>query len=80
MRSDIPQAAGISRTIPKEGIVSHFNLQAGLFNGVGPSANENDRNKDFIGRFGVQIPFQEYNLALDGGFSLYAGKVTNNSK
>jgi len=64
----------------ENGPLSYFNLKAGLFNGVLNTANENDRNKDFIGRLGVSLPFDEQNLAIDGGFSLYSGKVTNNSK
>jgi hypothetical protein len=66
--------------IPEYGTLSYFNLKAGLFNGVLNTANENDRNKDFIGRIGFQLPFEEENLSLDGGLSLYDGKVTSNSK
>ncbi|MDI6779293.1 MAG: porin [Bacteroidota bacterium] len=65
---------------PERDVLSYFNLKAGLFNGVLPNANENDRNKDFIGRVGFLLPFREENLEIDGGFSLYAGKVTNTSK
>lgn len=64
----------------EEGPWSYFNLKAGLFNGMLNNANENDRNKDFIGRMGFQLPLEEQNLAIDGGVSLYAGKVSNNSK
>jgi hypothetical protein len=64
----------------ESGPLSYFNLKAGLFNGVLNTANENDRNKDFIGRLGFTLPLQEQSLAIDGGFSLYSGKVTNNSK
>ncbi|MBI3189505.1 MAG: hypothetical protein HYZ33_02535, partial [Ignavibacteriales bacterium] len=67
--------------IPEYGTLSYFNLKAGIFNGVLPNANENDNNKDFIGRLGFSLPFEEENLAIDGGFSLYSGKVlSNNSK
>ncbi len=62
------------------GLWSTLNLKAGLFNGVLNNANENDRNKDFIGRLGIALPFEEQNLAVDGGISLYDGKVTTNSK
>ncbi len=65
---------------PESGPLSYFNFKGGLFNGVLNTANENDRWKDFIGRLGFQFPFDEQNLAIDGGFSLYAGNVTNNSK
>ncbi len=64
----------------EEGVMSYINIKAGLFNGVLPNANENDRNKDFIGRAGLKIPFAEQVLALDGGLSLYLGKVTSTSK
>ncbi len=66
--------------IPEDGWLSTFNLKAGLFNGVLNNANENDRTKDFIGRIGFQAPFTDQNLAVDGGLSIYAGKVVNNSK
>lgn len=66
--------------LPQEGSFSWFNLKAGIFNGVLNTANENNRHKDFIGRAGVQLPFTEENLEIDGGFSVYSGKVTNTSK
>ena len=66
--------------LPQEGSFSWFNLKAGVFNGVLNTANENNRHKDFIGRAGVQFPFTEENLEIDGGFSVYSGKVTNTSK
>jgi hypothetical protein len=65
---------------PENGPLSYFNLKAGVFNGVLNTANENDRHKDFIGRLGFQLPLEEQGLALDGGFSTYAGTVTANSK
>ena len=65
---------------PENGPLSYFNLKAGVFNGVLNNANENDRHKDFIGRLGFQLPFEEQGLAIDGGFSTYAGAVTDNSK
>ncbi|MBI3765167.1 MAG: hypothetical protein HY277_01520 [Ignavibacteriales bacterium] len=65
---------------PETGPLSNFNLKAGVFNGVLVNANENDRNKDFIGRLGVSLPFEEQNVSIDVGISTYLGKVTNNSK
>lgn len=65
---------------PENGPLSYFNLKGGIFNGVLGTSNENDRKKDFIGRFGWQLPFEEEGIALDGGFSTYAGAVTANSK
>ncbi len=66
--------------LPQEGPFDWFNLRAGVFNGVLLTANENNGVKDFIGRMGVQFPFVEENMEIDGGVSLYSGKVTNTSK
>lgn len=65
---------------PEKGPLRYFNLRAGVFNGVSGTANENDRNKDFIGRLGFHVPFDEQHLVIQGGSSLYAGKVTNFSQ
>ncbi len=64
---------------PEKGPLSMFNFKGGFFNGVLGTANENDNNKDFIGRLGLSLPFDEANLAIDGGASLYSGKVRSNS-
>ncbi len=64
----------------EEGVFSFINIRAGLFNGVLPNANENDSNKDFIGKIGFKIPVAEHNLSIDGGLSVYLGKVTSTSK
>jgi hypothetical protein len=66
--------------LAENGPLSYFNLKAGVFNGVLSTANENDRNKDFIGRVGFTAPFQEQNLSVEGGLSVYSGKTTSNSK
>ena len=73
----------------KMGLLELFNLKAGVFTGVGvnnpitttPAANliENDNEKDYIGRAGFAIPFYDINMAIDGGFSAYLGKVTNST-
>ena len=65
--------------MPENGPLSYFNLKAGVFNGVLNNTNENDRHKDFIGRAGFQLTFDEEGLAIDGGFSVYTGTVTANS-
>jgi hypothetical protein len=59
---------------PQDGPLSFLNIKAGLFagNGINP---ETDNNKDFIGRLGFSFPFTEANLAIDGGFSAYIGRV-----
>ena len=51
-------------------------LKAGAFTGNSISV-ENDRELDFIGRLGLKLPFEALNLAIDGGFSMYRGKMTN---
>jgi hypothetical protein len=62
------------------GWLSYLNLRAGFFNGTGPTANENDNRKDFIGRLGFELPFTDLNLAVDGGVSLYRGSVRATTK
>lgn len=57
-----------------EGLLSYFNLKAGLFAGNGVNV-ETDNQKDFIGRFGFSFPFEELYLSVDGGISAYYGKV-----
>ncbi|NTV45828.1 MAG: hypothetical protein HGB11_04760 [Chlorobiales bacterium] len=64
---------------PQDGPLSAFNLKAGLFNG-NATAVENDGNKDFIGRLGYSFPFEDAGFSVDGGFSLYSGKVTTFGK
>jgi phosphate-selective porin len=65
---------------PQSGVLSMFNAKVGIFNGNNNNNNENDNNKDIIGRVGFQLPFNEENLAIDGGVSFYSGKVTDGSK
>ncbi len=60
-----------------KGVASYFNFKGGVFNGVTPLQLENDDWKDIIGRVGFEIPLRDWGMALDGGFSFYAGKVTN---
>jgi hypothetical protein len=62
----------------EEGPLSFLNVKAGVFNGMTNILNENDDNKDIIGRLGVKLPFQDIGLDVDGGFSGYSGKVTDN--
>jgi phosphate-selective porin len=67
--------------IPKESSpLSILNLKAGIFNGALSTSNENNNFKDFISRFGFELPFDNLNLAIDGGFSIYSGNVVSNSK
>ncbi|HLP18003.1 MAG TPA: porin, partial [Bacteroidota bacterium] len=64
---------------PEKGPLSIFNFKGGFFNGVLNTANENDNNKDFIGRLGTALQFDEAGLAIDAGASIYSGKVRSNS-
>ena len=67
--------------MPPEGSAfSWFNFKAGLFTGMGPTAQENDNYKDFIGRAGFTLPMQDAGLAIDGGVSWYMGKVRSNQR
>ncbi len=65
---------------PDMGAWTNYNLKLGVFNGVLPTANENDNRKDIIGRAGFILPFEDENLAIDGGVSIYQGSVRSNSK
>ncbi|MCK9408237.1 MAG: porin [Bacteriovoracaceae bacterium] len=65
---------------PEVGDWTNYNLKLGVFNGVLPTANENDNSKDIIGRVGFILPFEEENIAFDGGVSIYQGSVRSNSK
>jgi phosphate-selective porin len=65
---------------PETGDWTWLNAKVGVFNGVLPTANENDNRKDIIGRVGFILPYEEQNIALDGGVSFYNGTVQSNSK
>jgi hypothetical protein len=65
---------------PQTGPLSNLRLDIGLFNGVGPNANEVDNFKDLSGHLGYQIPFEEANAELDLGVSGYIGSVRSASK
>lgn len=62
---------------PELGLIQYLNFKGGIFTGLGPTTNEIDSEQDIIGRLGFQAPLYDLNLALDGGFSGYFGKVTN---
>jgi phosphate-selective porin len=64
---------------PDNGSLSFLNFKGGFFNGVLNTANENDNSKDFIGRLGLSLPFEEANMSIDAGASLYSGKIRSNS-
>jgi hypothetical protein len=72
--------AKVEVTPPETSPLSYLNLKVGVLNGVLNTANENDNYKDLLGRAGVQLPFAEHGLAIDGGVSLYLGKVRSNSR
>ncbi|MCX6135726.1 MAG: hypothetical protein NTU47_18120 [Ignavibacteriales bacterium] len=67
--------------MPPEGsAMSWFNFKAGLFTGMGPTAQENDNYKDLIGRGGFTLPMRDAGLEIDGGVSFYMGKVRSNQR
>jgi hypothetical protein len=53
-----------------------FNFKGGMFTGNGINV-ETDKNRDYIGRFGLSIPLKEIGLGIDGGVSGYFGKLTD---
>lgn len=55
------------------GFASNLNLKGGLFTGMGGNAAEIDRELDWISRAGLQLPFYDLNLSIDGGYSTYMG-------
>ena len=65
---------------PQLGPLSMLRLDLGLFNGVGPNANEVDNFKDVSGHLALQFPFEESNAALDLGVSGYLGNVRSASR
>ncbi|ACF13363.1 phosphate-selective porin O and P [Chloroherpeton thalassium ATCC 35110] len=65
---------------PESGCLSFLTVNAGLFNGTGNTTTENDRNKDFVGQIKFALPFKKQHFTVDGGVSLYAGKVTSNTR
>ncbi|HEX2958012.1 MAG TPA: hypothetical protein VHO70_14355 [Chitinispirillaceae bacterium] len=53
-----------------------FNFKGGWFAGNGINI-EFDDMRDFIGRAGFSIPFNDINMSIDGGVSAYIGSVLN---
>jgi hypothetical protein len=62
---------------PEEGLMSWFNFKGGVYNGMTNVTDEDDDQKDLIGRAGVKFPFQQAGLDIEGGVSGYFGKVTD---
>ncbi|MEO7778615.1 MAG: hypothetical protein ABIY63_13870, partial [Fibrobacteria bacterium] len=63
----------------KMGFLQYLNLKGGLYTGTsgygGGTGDEIDSTMDFIGRAGFKVPFNDLNLAIDGGVSYYQGYV-----
>jgi hypothetical protein len=53
-----------------------FNFKGGVFTGNGINV-ENDKQRDYIGRLGMSLPFREAGLGIDFGVSGYFGKLTD---
>lgn len=65
---------------PETSPMNWLNFKAGFFTGMGPTAQENDNNKDLIGRAGFLLPMRDAGLEIDGGVSWYIGKVRSNQR
>jgi hypothetical protein len=65
---------------PQMGPLSMVRFDLGVFNGVGPNANEVDNFKDVSGHLMVQFPFEELNAEFDIGVSGYLGNVRSASR
>ena len=50
-------------------------LDLGIFNGSGPTTNDFDSHKDFIGHLVLQFPMPSHGLGIDIGGSAYLGGV-----
>ncbi|MDB5048493.1 MAG: hypothetical protein JWO30_1564 [Fibrobacteres bacterium] len=63
----------------KMGFLQYLNLKSGLYTGTagygGGTGDEIDSTVDFIGRAGFKAPFNDLNLAIDGGVSYYQGYI-----
>ncbi len=67
------------------GLAQYFNFKGGLYTGTSGyngnttatagTGDEIDSTLDIIGRVGFKLPFNDLNLAVDGGVSYYGGKV-----
>jgi hypothetical protein len=62
---------------PQVEALDWFNFKGGVYNGMTNITDEDDDNKDLIGRAGFNAPFRELGLSIDGGASGYFGKVTD---
>ena len=60
---------------PQSKELSFLKLDLGLLNGTGPTANDFDSHKDFIGHLTMQFPLPQHGFALDIGGSTYLGGV-----
>jgi hypothetical protein len=65
---------------PQYGPLSALRIDAAVVNGPGPLSAEFDNFKDFIGRAGYQIPFEDAAAEIDLGVSGYLGNVRNSTK
>jgi len=61
--------------VPRSGPLTWLSFKGGFFNGSGPTANDYDSHKDFIGRLGAQVVVPAHGLAIDVGGSAYLGGV-----
>ena len=66
--------------VPASGPLRAFRVDAGVFTGTSPTANEYDSFKDFIGQVSVRLPLGANKTELAVGLSGYIGKVRNNTR
>ncbi len=72
---------GVKLTVaPQLSSLDFLRLDAGFFNGTGPTANDFDTRKDFIGRLSGQFPLRQLDLQIDLGASAYVGGVRQSTK
>lgn len=65
---------------PKTSNYNFLTLEAGLFNGTGPTASDFDKMKDFIGRLSIIRSAFNEKFQYSGGVSYYKGGYRQNTK
>ena len=72
--------AMITFKLPKKSPLSFITVQGGLFNGIGPSATDFDKYKDFIGQIYLKKSYLKDKLRARIGASYYNGGFANGTK
>lgn len=66
--------------MPKTSKLNFVKLEAGMFNGTGPTASDFDFQKDIIGRLGIARTTRSEKISYGLGFSYYDGGVQNGKR